>query len=186
MNAAEYFAKEAEIYDNRLNSGILGIIRNAEKKAVLNSLQPQKGEDILDVPCGTGYYADFIKKSGAEVYGIDISSEMLDVFKKKGYKGEVGSLETFSIKKKFDKILSAGGFEFCKEHKQIVRNLLSHVKDNGSVILLVTRKNVFGWMFWGYHYLLNKTSIALFSKKEIAAVCSHEDADIIEIRPCSL
>ncbi len=81
MSSQSYFAKQAEAYDERLKSGLLGKVRNAEKDVVMEKLDPKEGEVILDIPCGSGYYASFIVAARAEVYGIDISKEMIAVFK---------------------------------------------------------------------------------------------------------
>jgi ubiquinone/menaquinone biosynthesis C-methylase UbiE len=37
------------------------------------------GQPILDIGIGTGLIAALFKKAGLEVYGIDISGEMLEV-----------------------------------------------------------------------------------------------------------
>lgn len=40
-------------------------------------LNPQEGERILDLGCGTGYLTNLIATSGAEVIGIDNSESMI-------------------------------------------------------------------------------------------------------------
>jgi ubiquinone/menaquinone biosynthesis C-methylase UbiE len=45
---------------------------------VIEWLDPQKGEKILDVGCGTGQLADIIHHAGAVVTGIDASLEMIN------------------------------------------------------------------------------------------------------------
>jgi SAM-dependent methyltransferase len=46
-------------------------------QAVLDLLEPQKGERILDLGCGSGQLAAAIADAGAAVIGIDSSPEML-------------------------------------------------------------------------------------------------------------
>lgn len=186
MSSQSYFTKQSEHYDERLKSGLLGKVRNAEKIVVLKALNPQNTETILDIPCGSGYYADYIKETGAEVYGVDISPEMIGVFRNKGYSGEVGDLETFSLYRTFDKILSAGGFEFCKNHRQIMMNLTKHVKKEGIIVLLVPRKSFFGLLYQLYHRLLHKSNIILFSKKDLNHMMQGMPLKCIKIRSCSL
>ena len=186
MSSQSYFAKQAEAYDERLKSGLLGKVRNAEKDVVMEKLDPKEGEVILDIPCGSGYYASFIVAARAEVYGIDISKEMIAVFKKKGYKGETGNLEKFSVAKKFDKVLSAGGFEFCKDHQAIIRNCIFHTKKNGKIVLLVPRKCFFGYLYKLYHRVVNKTNITIFSEKEIIELCRNNSVKHIAIQKAGL
>lgn len=186
MSAQSYFANQAEGYDQRLKTGPLGKIREAEKNAILKALDPKKEEIILDIPCGSGYYAECIEKAGARVYGVDISSEMINVFLNKGYEGRVGNLENFSIGKKFDKVLSAGGFEFCKNHEKIIQNLVVHTKESGSIVLLLPRKSFFGYLYKLYHKLCNKTDIIIFSNRQIKEMCKGGRIKNIDLSPCSL
>lgn len=49
---------------------------------LIRVLNPLKGEKILDVACGQGIFSREIAKKGAEVCGVDISSELIDIAKK--------------------------------------------------------------------------------------------------------
>ncbi|MHB1921616.1 MAG: class I SAM-dependent methyltransferase [Chitinophagaceae bacterium] len=40
-------------------------------------LDPKPGQNILDLGCGTGYLSEIIRKSGANVFGVDASAEMI-------------------------------------------------------------------------------------------------------------
>ncbi len=186
MSSQSYFAKQSEEYDKMLKSGLLGKIRTTEKNLVMEKLDPKKGESILDIPCGSGYYADFIVEAGADIYGIDLSPEMITVFQKKGFKGETGNLEEFSLEKKFDKVLSAGGFEFCKDHKVIINNLLTHTKTGGIIVLLLPKKSFFGYLYKLYHKICNKTTIVLFSENDVSALCKSHVIKKMAVNPCSL
>lgn len=186
MTSQSYFAEQAAKYDDRFSKGILGKVRNAEKKAVLGALAPKKGETILDIPCGSGYYASFIREAGADVYGIDLSPEMVAVFKSKGFDGEIGNLEEFSLGRKFDKVLSAGGFEFCNNHNKILHNLLAHTNSGGSITILMPRKSFFGYLYQLYHKLCHKEYIVLFSKKDFLSLCAQNDITDVQLRNCSL
>lgn len=186
MSTDSYFAAQAKNYDKRLKKGILGRVRDSEMKAIMKALAPQKGESILDIPCGSGFYADYIHAAGATVYGVDISPEMIRVFTQKGYAGEVGNLESFNLKKKFDKVLSAGGFEFCKHHRQIVDNLIAHVDDDGIIVLFFSGNNFFGVLYKLYHLFCHNINAVIFSKKRIISLCKRENIIIQHIESCGL
>ena len=47
---------------------------HARYNAVLRALDPQPGERILDIGCGTGYYVAGVVKAGALVSGVDLAS----------------------------------------------------------------------------------------------------------------
>ena len=52
-------------------------------QSLVELLNPQVGEQILDVGCGTGDLANQIAQSGAQVHGIDASLNMIQQAKAK-------------------------------------------------------------------------------------------------------
>jgi ubiquinone/menaquinone biosynthesis C-methylase UbiE len=54
-----------------------------EKDAVFSLADVKEGELVLDISCGTGNYSLELKRRGARVIGLDISSEMLSIAKRK-------------------------------------------------------------------------------------------------------
>lgn len=51
---------------------------------VLSLLELHRGEDILDIGCGEGFFAREFHKLGGNVLGIDASPELIEIAKKKG------------------------------------------------------------------------------------------------------
>ena len=52
---------------------------------ILNGISVE-GKRILDFGCGDGYYSRYLKKRGAEVIGVDISSGMVNLAKENAKK----------------------------------------------------------------------------------------------------
>lgn len=50
---------------------------------VLRLLDLKKGDDVLDLACGEGFFAREFYKTGANIVGVDIASDLIDVAKKK-------------------------------------------------------------------------------------------------------
>lgn len=50
---------------------------------VLNLLKIQKGEAVLDLACGEGFFAREFAKSGANVLGVDAGAGLIEIAKKK-------------------------------------------------------------------------------------------------------
>ncbi len=48
-----------------------------ESDALMQLLQPQPGQSLLDVGCGTGYFSQQFQHKGLQVTGLDISTDML-------------------------------------------------------------------------------------------------------------
>jgi trans-aconitate 2-methyltransferase len=71
-------------------------------------LNPQAGEKILDLGCGTGYLTNIIAATGAEVTGIDSSAGMITRAKKEypGLQFRVLPATDFYFDESFDAIFS--------------------------------------------------------------------------------
>ena len=72
-------------------------------------LQPQVGEFILDLGCGTGDLTDFIRRSGADVLGVDAAPEMIAAARSKFpdlnfILGDILTLEKVCHGRHFDEI----------------------------------------------------------------------------------
>jgi ubiquinone/menaquinone biosynthesis C-methylase UbiE len=46
---------------------------------ILRIMSPKKGEKILDVACGQGFFSHALSAEGAHVTGVDIASELIDI-----------------------------------------------------------------------------------------------------------
>jgi ubiquinone/menaquinone biosynthesis C-methylase UbiE len=55
-----------------------------EKKALLEMMMPRKGETLLDVGCGTGYFSLYFSQNDLQVVGLDCSEDMLNIARQKG------------------------------------------------------------------------------------------------------
>ena len=77
-------------------------------KGIIELLQPNSGEKILDLGCGTGDLSYEISKSGACVLGMDAAPQMIETAQEK-YKSlrfVVGNGENFQIYELFDAVFS--------------------------------------------------------------------------------
>ncbi|MDJ1434794.1 class I SAM-dependent methyltransferase [Halostagnicola sp. A-GB9-2] len=60
-----------EIYRNSDFAELLG--EKQVTDAIINRLELERGDLVLDVPCGTGKYSRFLREHGVDVVGLDIS-----------------------------------------------------------------------------------------------------------------
>ncbi|MBI3354053.1 MAG: class I SAM-dependent methyltransferase [Nitrospirae bacterium] len=77
------FSSLASSYDKWYSTPLGSLCDKLEKDAVFSLADVKEGELVLDVSCGTGNYSLELKRRGARVIGLDISSEMLSIAKKK-------------------------------------------------------------------------------------------------------
>ena len=96
-----------------------------------------KNKRVLDVGCGTGFFAFHAAKKGAKVLGIDYAEEGINIAKKK-YRHKnlkFEKLDVKEIKEKFDIIVSIGVLEHMDEPFKILKLLKSRLNPKGKIII---------------------------------------------------
>ena len=83
-------------------------------------LDPQAGERVLDLGCGTGQLSAQIAAAGAEVVGIDLSAEMIEAAREQfpGLSFAVGDARDFSFVDPFDAVFSNAALHWVKPPKK--------------------------------------------------------------------
>ncbi|MEM3769696.1 MAG: methyltransferase domain-containing protein [Candidatus Bathyarchaeia archaeon] len=117
-----------------------GLIKRME--ITLELIKPSAGKRILDVGCGSGKLAVECAKRGAEVYGIDISKNMIEIAKdhckKEKVKVELMVGDALQgLPKNFDFSVALGVLEYLERPKNLLENMLASVKNEGKVIFSV-------------------------------------------------
>ncbi len=122
----------AQVYDNSLK------FVSDYGRELVGLLNPQKGERILDLGCGTGDLTIEISNAGAEVTGLDSSDNMLERARQKYpqlpfVKGEA---ESFSFNAPFDAVLSNAALHWINEGEQekTLKNIFQHLKPNARFV----------------------------------------------------
>jgi len=117
-------------------------------KFYIDYAKSQNCKNILELGCGTGRVAISLAKEGFNVTGLDLSDEMLDVFRAKidvGVKDKIeliyGNMADFSLNKKFDMIIVPfRAFQCLTDDKDIensVNCVKNHLADGGIFIVNV-------------------------------------------------
>jgi len=169
MKPKQHYDRVSGNYSKMITRGIGGAMKNQEKDSLMRLLSPRKGERVLDVGCGSGYYATLIKSRGAEVFCVDISPRMVEVVKRAGIEAEVYDVQHLSLNRQFDKILCAGPLEFCRQPLAALKRLRPHVTKEGYLVLSVLNVSIFGVVYWVYHSC-HGYRINLFSLRRIASL----------------
>ncbi len=105
-NPATSWGEVADWYDTHLSKG-----DTYHEKVILPNIirlvEPKKGETILDLACGQGFFAKAFAQKGATLSGVDISEELITIAKQESMHitFHVGSAEELSMfkDKSFDK-----------------------------------------------------------------------------------
>jgi 18S rRNA (guanine1575-N7)-methyltransferase len=112
------------------------------------NIKINKNLKILDVGCGTGFSLEYFLEEGVNkknLYGIDVSKEMVLVSKKKGFNVKnIGFLELDSLKENnFDVIISISALQWILTNKpeMQIKNELKKIARN--IYFLLNNKGVF-------------------------------------------
>jgi trans-aconitate methyltransferase len=106
-------------------------------------LNPQPGERVLDLGCGTGYLTSIIAASGATVVGIDNSMEMVTKAKTEypHLEFQVQNATGFHFDEHFDAIFSNAVLHWIQEKEEVAECIYNNLKKNGRLVLEMGGKN---------------------------------------------
>jgi predicted TPR repeat methyltransferase len=107
-----------------------------------------RGQNLLDIGIGTGLCSIEFHKAGLKIYGIDGSSEMLKVCKKKKITQELLLADLTRDKlpfegKQFDFIISYGVFHIIGFIENIIAESMLRLNDNGKIVFSIVENNSF-------------------------------------------
>ena len=103
---------------------------------LLHLLNPEEGEMILDLGCGTGELTFEISKKTPLVTGIDASEKMLSEARKIYPDIEFSNVNALEMDfhNKFDKVFSNAVFHWIFEQEKFLKNIYSSLKPGGKLI----------------------------------------------------
>lgn len=135
---------------------------------LIELLNPKKGEEILDIGCGTGDLAELIRQKGAVVTGIDNSVEMIEVAKRKypAINFQAQSITTLHLDKKFDAAFSNAALHWVLEKEKAVKQIYNSLKPNGRLVAEFGGKGNVANIINALKTALNKNGFTENSKKE--------------------
>jgi trans-aconitate methyltransferase len=104
--------------------------------SLIELLQPRAGERILDLGCGTGQLTAEIARSGAEVTGLDYSSDMLEQARRNfpAIPFVLGDATTFSLAEPFDAVFSNAALHWVRDHDATVEAITRALRPSGRFV----------------------------------------------------
>jgi trans-aconitate methyltransferase len=101
-------------------------------QAVLDLLAPQSGERILDLGCGDGALTQKIVAAGAQVVGIDSSSDMVAAAQARGIDAQVADAFALSFNSEFDAVFSNAVLHWMKrDPDSVIRGVHRALRPGG-------------------------------------------------------
>ena len=137
-----YYESPKGIFDRIINAWLRrpGLIKRL--KISLEASNPTPGKKILEVGCGSGKFVVECAKMGAEVCGIDISREMIEIAKDFCEKNKVEAElrigdATKDLPKGFDVCIALGVFEYFEDPRTVLENMFASTNEGGKIIFSV-------------------------------------------------
>jgi SAM-dependent methyltransferase len=105
-------------------------------EGVLELLEPQSGERVLDLGCGTGHLTAKIAESGASVVGIDHSPEMVATAKASYPSIPFHQMDatSFQFDEPFDAVFSNATLHWVKPPEQAIQRIHAALKPGGRFV----------------------------------------------------
>lgn len=128
------------------NVGDMSLKRRAKK--IIEGINPKKGERIIDLGCGTGYYLFLLSNLGIKLNltGFDYDEKAIkeahDLLYEKKIKFISGDLHKIPFKdNSFDKAVMSEVLEHVDNDKKVLREVYRILKPNGILVISVPSIN---------------------------------------------
>lgn len=184
---SDYFERRAERYSERSASGLWRHFRRREFAAVVDLLSPKAGESLLELGCGSGFYAVPLQEEfGMKVVGVDASAGMLEALKTRCPSVETyrSALETFRTPKRFDKVLAAGVFEFVRNAESAAVLCKDALTEGGLLVVLAPVAGGIGALYKWSHQLRGCPTF-IRSEAEYERLFARSGFSLVEVKQCT-
>ncbi len=136
-------------YNRWFETEIGRLVKHYEAELLQTMLDPQPGDYLLDVGCGTGIFTEAVLAQGAEIVGVDLSLPMVSAaaarFRGQSFSPMVGNMLALPFASgSFDKVFSMTAIEFVANGQAAVAEL-ERVTKNGGTIVLTTLNRLSPW-----------------------------------------
>jgi trans-aconitate methyltransferase len=147
---------DSDLYDDKINFvSQLG-------KGVVDLLDPQKGEQILDLGCGTGDLTKEIANFGSIPLGIDLSESMIETAQKKFplIQFSVENAINYRTQQKFDAVFSNAALHWMKQAPEVVESIWLALRPGGRFVAEFGGKGNVATIIQGIASVLSKKGIS--------------------------
>lgn len=140
MSNQQLFDTWTEQYDQWFIAPVGQFVKQYESDVLLNLLDPQPGECILDVGCGTGIFTADVLKCGANITGIDLSFPMVHVASQRLQDSPFIAMcanmcELPFPDNSFDRLYSMTAIEFVPDAALAIAELERVTRKGGSIVV---------------------------------------------------
>lgn len=154
MNKTSW-GKVANWYNNLLEKDEDSYQKKLILPNLIRLLEVKRGEVIVDLACGQGFFAREFSKLGAKVIGVDISSELIDIAQQdKSVEYHVSSADKldFLQNESVDKVAVILSLQNIENASDVIKEASRVLKPNGKLFLVlnhpafrIPKQSSWGW-----------------------------------------
>jgi SAM-dependent methyltransferase len=116
------------------------LIHRVHKRALARTLRSFRGIDVLDFGCGTGRLSEWMAAHGAQVEGVDVTSEMIEVARRRAPGIQYRVIDGVTLPYddcRFDVVVVVYVLQYLEgSHEQIVRELARVLRPSGIIVAI--------------------------------------------------
>jgi len=182
-----YYEQPKGLFNKVINAWLRkpGLIKRME--ITMKLINPNPGKRILDVGCGSGKLAIECARRGAEVYGVDVSKNMIRIAKEHCKRNNV-KVEFIvgdalkELPKNFDFSVALGVLEYLEQPDELLRNMLASVRNGGKVIFSVPSLFAFQTSIRKIYLHFKRVKCYFYTKKKLLELVNRfKEASNVEI-----
>ncbi len=123
---------------------------------IVRIVTPKKGQDVLEIGCGEGFFARTLAQEGSSVTACDIAPELIEIGKKKGgsvsYRVSKAQDLSWVKEKSFDVVLAVLTLQNMERIDTVMKEVRRVLKPNGRFIFVLNHPaiRIPKASHWGY------------------------------------
>lgn len=140
MNKTTSWGKVANWYNNLLKNDQDSYQKKLILPNLLRLIEAKKGEVVVDLACGQGFFARELAKLGAKVIGVDISPELIEIAKEDKsveYRVSPAHKLDFLSKASIDKVLIVLSLQNIENVGEVMLEINRVLKPKGKLFLVL-------------------------------------------------
>ncbi len=144
---ANPFDELAPYYDSWLATPLGSAVGALERELFLSLARPGEGERALEVGVGTGYFAEAVAATGAQVVGVDLSLPMLQEAARKDLRAALLRADGLALpfrERAFDLVYCVTVLEFVPDPAQAIAQMWEVLRPGGRLVAAALNR----WSPW--------------------------------------
>jgi len=140
MTRSTSWGNVANWYNNLLEKGEDSYQKKLILPNLIRLLEVRKGEVIVDLACGQGFFAGEFARLGARIIGVDISSELIDIAKQdKSVEYHVSTADKldFLRNESIDKVLIILSLQNIENAQEVIKEVNRILKPKGKLLIVL-------------------------------------------------